>query len=45
MTDHPQFDDFKRRALANPEVRAAYVAALVRDRREIDKRPNDKAPH
>lgn len=30
MAERPSFEDFKRRALANPEVRKAYVDARVR---------------
>jgi hypothetical protein len=30
---HPRFEEFKRKALKNPDVRAAYVEAKVKRQR------------
>ena len=33
MAEHPAFEAFKRRLLANPEVRRGYIEAKVRRNR------------
>lgn len=35
---HPEFEAFKRRALADPEVRREFVATKVREWREEQQR-------